>query len=177
MIDRSFKICNNWNSVHKDIECIKSNLLKNAYPPFLVDKVIKKYLGHKFSSNQNQLKDTSDVYYFKLPYIGNLSHHVKNQLSKLCKQFCKENFNIKLAFNSFKIKSYFSYKDPIPDDLKSFPVYKFTCASCSSSYIGETCHQFKTRIEEHIKKDKSHILNIYTSPQHVLTRIILFLLK
>ena len=30
--------------------------------------------------------------------------------------------------------------------------------SCSSSYIGETCRHFKTRIEEHVKKDnKSHI--------------------
>ena len=66
--------------------------------------------------------------------------------------------NIKLVFNSFKIKKYFSYKDPIPNDLKSFLVYKFTCASCSFSYIGESCRQFKTRIEEHIKKDnKSHI--------------------
>ena len=64
----------------------------------------------------------------------------------------------KKVFNSFKIKSYFSYKDPIPDDLKSFLIYKFTCASCSSGFIGETCHHFKTRIGEHIKKDnKSHI--------------------
>ena len=48
--------------------------------------------------------------------------------------------------------------DPIPNDLKSFLVYKFTCASCSSGYIGETCRHFKTRIEEHIKNDsKSHI--------------------
>ena len=63
-----------------------------------------------------------------------------------------------LVFNSFKIKNYFSYKNPIPDDLKSFLPYKFTCASCSSSYIGETCRHFKTGIEEHIKKDnKSHI--------------------
>ena len=105
---------------------------------------------HIFSSNQNQLKNTSNVYYFKLPYIGNLSHHIKNKLSKLCKEFCKENFNIKLVFKSFKIKSYFSYKDPILDNLKSFLVYKFTCASCSFSYIGETCRQFKTRIEKHI---------------------------
>ena len=92
---------------------------------------------------------------------ANLSHHIKNKLSKLCKEFCKENFNIKLVFNSFKIKNYFSYKDPIPNDLKSFLVYKFTsasCTSCSSSYIGETCPHFKNRIEEHIKKDnKSHI--------------------
>ena len=77
---------------------------------------------------------------------------------KLCKEFCKQNFNIKLVFNSFKVKNYFSYKDPIPNNLKSFLIYKFTCASCSSSYIGETCRHFKTRIEGHIKKDnKSHI--------------------
>ena len=91
-----------------------------------------------FSSNRNQLKGKSDVHYFKLPYNGNLSHHIKNKLSKLCKEFCKENFNIKLVFNSFKIKNYFVYKDPIPNGLKSFLVYKFTCANCSSSYTA-TC--------------------------------------
>ena len=59
---------------------------------------------------------------------------------------------------AIKIKNYFSYKNPISDDLKSFLVYKFTCASCSSSYIGKNYRHFKTRIEEHIKKDnKSHI--------------------
>ena len=72
--------------------------------------------------------------------------------------FCEKDFNVKLVSNSFNIKNYFSSKDPIPNDLKSFLAYKFTCASCSSSYIGETCRHFKTRIEEHIKKDnKSHI--------------------
>ena len=158
MFDRSFKICNNRNSFHSDIENIKSNLIRNAYPPFLINKVIKKYLDYKFSTNQNQLKDTSGIHYFKLPYIGNLSHHIKKKLSKLCNEFCKENVNIKLVFNSFKIENYFSYKNVIPDDLKSFLVYKFTCASCSSSYIGETCRHLKTSIEEDIKKDnKSHI--------------------
>ena len=166
LIGRSFKICNNWNSFHNDIENIKSSLIKNAYPPFLIDKVLKKYLDYNFSSNQNQLKDKSDIYYFKLPYIGNLSHHIKNKLSKLCKEFSKENANIKLVFTSFKIKNYFSDKDPIPDDLKSFLVYKFTCASYSFSYSGETCHHFKTRIEKHIK-----------NMQHALTHIILFALK
>ena len=173
-----FKICNNWNSFHNEIENIKSNLIKRGYPLFLVDKVIKKYLDYKFSTNQNQLKDKSDVHYFKLPHIGNLSHHSKNKLSKLCKEFCKENFNIKVVFNLFKIKNYFGYKDPIPNDFKSFLVYKFTCASCSSSYIGETCRHFKTRIEEHIKKVTSVIfLNIYTLPKRALTHIILSVLK
>ena len=90
LIDRSFKICNNWNSFHNDIENIKSNLIKNAYSPFFIDRVTKKYLDYKFSSNRNQLKDKSDVHYFKLPYIGNVSHHIKMKLSKLSKEFCKE---------------------------------------------------------------------------------------
>ena len=123
LIDRFFKICNNWNFFHNDIENIKSKLIKNAYPPFLIGEVIKTYLDPTLSSNQNQLKDTSNVFYFKLKYIGNLSHHIKNKFSKLCKEFCKENFNIKLVFNSPKIKGYLSYKDPIPDGLKTFLVY------------------------------------------------------
>ena len=69
---------------------------------------------------------------------------IKETLQEEC---IKESFNINLVFYSFKIKNYFSYKDQIPDGLKSFLVYEFTCASCSSSYIGEICLRFKTRIE------------------------------
>ena len=104
MSDRT-KICNNWNSFRNDIGNIKSNLIKNAYPPLLFDKVIKKYLDYKFSSSPNQLKDKSGIHHFKLPYIGNLLHHIKNKISKICKDFCKENASIKLVFNSFKIKN------------------------------------------------------------------------
>ena len=28
------------------------------------------------------------------------------------------------------------------NEMKSFLVYKFTCASCSCNYIGETCRHF-----------------------------------
>ena len=173
-----FSICNNWNFFHNDIENIKSNLIKNTYPPFLIDKVIKRYLSYKFYSDQNQLKDKSDFHYFKLPYIGNLSPHIKNKLSKLCKEFCKENFNIKLVINSFKIINYFPYKDPILNDLKSFLVYKFACASSRSSYIGETCRHFKTRRMSISKRITSLIfLKIYLLPKHALTHLIFFVLK
>ena len=112
----------------------------------------------RFFSNQNQLKDKSDVRDSKLPYIGNLTHHIKNKLSKLCKEFCQESFNIKPVINSFKFKNRFSYKNIIANDLNSFLVYKFTCTFCSSTYIDETCCHFKTRIGEYIKNDgKCHI--------------------
>ena len=116
-----------------------------------------------------------------------LSFHLNNQSIKKA-LFRPLNLSfytiLKLNFWNFaksfikKIKNYFSYRDPIPDDLKSFLVCKFTCASCSSSYIGKTCHHFKIRIKEHIKRIISLIiLNIYTPPQHALIDIILFLVK
>ena len=51
----------------------------------------RKSFDHKFSSNQNQLKDTFDVYYFKLPYIGNLLNHVKKiNFRNFAKNFVKK---------------------------------------------------------------------------------------
>ena len=146
MWDRSFKIYNNWKFFHNDIENVKSNPIKNAYRLFLIDNVIKKCFYYSFSSNQNQLKDTYDVHYFKLPHIGNISHRIKNKLLEICKGFCQENVTIKLISSLFKIKNYFSYKHPIPNNYKSFLVYNFTCPSCGSSSISETCRHFKTMI-------------------------------
>ena len=96
LVDNSFKICNNSNFFHNNRESIKYYLVKNAYPSLLIDKVIKKYFNYKFSSNQN---DGSEAHYLKLPYIGNLLQHIKNKISKLCKEFCKVNFNIKQIHN------------------------------------------------------------------------------
>ena len=42
LIQRWFKICRNCNFFYNDIENIKSNLIENAYPPFLINKVFKK---------------------------------------------------------------------------------------------------------------------------------------
>ena len=72
LIDRSFKICNNWNCFHNDIENIVS------------------YKDYKFSNNQNLLKDTPDIHYFKLPYIGSLSHISKIDFRNFAKSFVKQ---------------------------------------------------------------------------------------
>ena len=67
LIDRPFKTYYNWDSFHNNI--------RNMKP--------KKYHIYKLCSNQNYLKDTFHVHYFKLLYIDNLLHHNKNKLSKL----------------------------------------------------------------------------------------------
>jgi len=49
----------------------------------------------------------------------------------------------------------FSVKDSVPQGLRSRVVYKFSCASCSACYIGETTRHPSTRVREHLLSDKS----------------------
>ena len=52
----------------------------------------------------------------------------------------------------------FSPKDKLDKFCSSNVVYKFTCASCSACYIGETGRRLHQRIDEHLRSDKnSHI--------------------
>ena len=100
----------------------------------------------KVHSSCDQSNTKSDKTRFcKLPHIGKYSQQVQKKLSKICKQFCKDD---DLALTSFKINNYFSTKDKAPYFLKSLLVQKFFCTRCSSCYIGEICRHFKTRIDE-----------------------------
>ena len=142
---------------HLDLNQIKKILKKNFYPEHLIDKTIKRYLNEKFSSNSQEKSSSDTSRYFKLPFIGRYSDVTKNKIQSLTKKLCKD-IDVKIVFNSFKIKDLFSTKDPLPSYLKSNVVYKFSCASCNACYIGETTRHLSQRIDEHLRKDKnSHI--------------------
>ena len=98
---------------------------------------------HSSGSNSKDAVDSSNVRYFKLPFIGQFSKVTQVKINNLCKRFCKD-LNIKLIFISFKVKTFFQNKDAIPMLLKSSVVYKFTCAGCGSRYVGETSRHLST---------------------------------
>ena len=56
-------------------------------------------------------------------------------------------------FHCLKICDLFSAKDSLPNALKSYVVYKFTCAGCQSCYVGETKRHLPTRIKDHLETD------------------------
>ena len=88
--------------------------------------------------------------------MGDFSTVTCKKLNHLLDVFCKDT-DIRIIFSSFKIKNFFSFKDPIPDALKSLVVYQFTCAGCNSHYIGETSRHF-IGVKEHPSNDKnSHV--------------------
>ena len=52
----------------------------------------------------------------------------------------------------------FSVKDPVPLDFRLRVVYKFLCAGCNASYIGNTSRHPSMRIPEHLSRDSnSHV--------------------
>jgi len=109
-------------------------------------------LSHEAEAAHQLVQQAFSTYYFKLPYVGSLTRETQKRLRKLVQHYCT-NIEIKLAFSSFKIVSMFSVKDPIPLDLRSHVVYKFTCAGCNACYIGETSQHLSTRILEHLSRD------------------------
>ena len=122
-----------------------------------IDREVKTYLEKQFNIEPPKVSNTTKFNYYKLPYIGHFSKTTKQELKKICDQYCK-NLSVKIVFTPFKVCDLFSARDAIPKLLKSFVVYNFVCQRCNACYIGNTIHHMPTRIEEHLKKDKkSHI--------------------
>ena len=132
LIDCAYETNNTRTNFHNDVTKTEEIIKRYFFPSFLIDKLTKYYLD-KVHNNSDQFNPTSDkARFYKLSYIEKCSEQVQKKFPKICKQLCKDAF-------------------------KYFLVYKFACARCNSRYIGKTCRHFKTRIYEHVKKDK----NIY----------------
>ena len=164
-----YRINSTWTSFDIDLKNLKQVLLKNQYPLTMIDNVIKKYLQNAVNkANTGSMPvemPNIETRYFKLPFIGMYSKVTQNKIEKLCKIFCKS-AKVKLVFTSNKLRQTFSYKDSYPSVLSSKVVYKFVCASCNASYVGQTHRHLTTRIDEHFGKDKkSHIY------QHLMSSV------
>ena len=125
------------------------------YPPYLIDKQIKLFSNNKLFENDTHKENShkENTTYHKLQYIGDISIRTKKKIGELCKRFCKK-AGINIVSTPFKIGSLFSSKDRLPNALRSFAAYKFTCPGCQSCYIGETRRHLVTRIKEHLITDK-----------------------
>ena len=120
LVDRIFKINNTWAGFHLDINNLTKTLRKNPFPPNVIETVVKKFLNNYFTPDSSQSVARKDnCLYFKLPYIGPFSIITQRRIKKL---------GIKLVFTSFKIKSWFGAKDPIPAGLRSRVIFQvFMC--------------------------------------------------
>ena len=156
LIDRAFKINNSWLGFHKDCQDITFTLQKNSFPRWLIDKFVTRFVDSKMCTETPATQPEGPPQrYFKLPFIGKFSSLAQSKLNNIIKKHCKDSVSVKLVFTPFKIGSLFSLKDSVNPLNKSHVVYKFSCAGCNASYIGETTRHFSTRVKEHLETDKT----------------------
>ena len=86
-----------------------------------------------------------------LPYLGKLSLEIRNRLKKYVNKHIS-NVKLMVIFRSQRrLKTLFRYKDMMPPDLQSYIVYRYTCGTCNSTYIGKTDRHRHIRWCEHLK--------------------------
>ena len=160
LVDRIFRINNSWIGFDRDLKDLVKVLGRNCFPMWIIDKTIKSYLNKKIIHEEKAIEnvEAQEIRYFKLPYIGKYSMTVKNKVNEMVKKYCKS-INVKLIFTTCKTRDSFSNKDRlIGFRYTTNVVYKYVCARCNASYVGETTRHLSVRIKEHYKYDKkSHV--------------------
>ena len=157
LLHRAQRVTSSRELLRKDIHCLKTMFLNNGYPEAFLDKIITDFLnnteqrdGSDSSTCQNTTETSTDPLksvYLTLPYIGKPSEKLHKRLRT---EMLQHKIDLKAAYRSTKVGSYFSLKQDVPTLLRSDVVYKFECPlDKDSRYIGETQRHFFTRISDH----------------------------
>ena len=133
---------------HFEIEKLKEILLSNGYSNNFIDKCISKFMNKLYIKEPVILTVPRKQLYLVLPFMGKMSALVKSGLARSLHKrlpFCK----VKIVFKtSNRLKIYFSFKDVVPEPLRSCQIYNCTCGSCNASYIGKIFRHMKVRVSE-----------------------------
>lgn len=163
MLNRAYSITSNWTNFSIECNKITEILSKNGYPIEVVTLYIRKFLNSKYfdKSNNKRADETrkESMKYVSIPYLGQDSLILRKILQKIYKRL---DLDIRIVFNSFKTKNYFSLKDRVAKVMKSHVVYKFKCRNDSdTTYIGKTRRRLHQRIAEHIKNNTAISTHLY----------------
>lgn len=150
LIHRAYHLSSSYLNFSLEIENLKSYFTSNGYPEKLFDRCVSKFLNKIHNPSVPVHTVNRDTRFLSLPFLGPPSI----KFSKFLMKLLNENYpqiQFKIAFNnSFKINSFFKFKDKLPDSLCSCVIYKYTCGACQATYIGSTAKQSKIRFSQHL---------------------------
>ena len=82
--------------------------------------------------------------------MGKNSLKIRTNLTKIVNSYfhcCK----LQVTFNAgTRLSNFFSFKDKVPLNARSLILYKFTCSSCNTAYVGKTKRHYLVRMFEHL---------------------------
>ena len=147
--NRCLNLSSDFLKSHHEIDKLKKVFSKNTYPQKFIDKCIEKFLDNMFIQRLQIPVLPKKELIIILPYFCKMSQIVKTRLTKTMNKhmkFCK----LRAIFQTNnRLKNYFRFKDSVPETLRSNLTYKFSCGSCTASYLVKTYRHFKVRVSEH----------------------------
>lgn len=149
LVNRALRLCSTWNLVHTEIQNVRSMLLRNCFPSWILDRIIKSLLN-SFVNPRVQFGPVRERWYLGLPYLGKQTELVRRKIIQICKRFVPHKDVIVYFKKGRCISDLFRLKDVTPFELRSRVVYQYTCPSCHASYIGQTGRHLRHRIAEHM---------------------------
>ena len=150
LLYRIYSICSDYTAISVEIEKLKNICRKNRYPDRLVDKCICMFFEKLFIKKQVVLTVPKKKLIISLEYLGQQSIIIKKQLEQIIRStisYC--DVNVVFTSNNRLLNS-FSFKNRIPNNLKSYLIYEYTCCDCDVTYIGKTYRHFQIRFSEHL---------------------------
>jgi len=154
LINRALQLCSTWSLFHIEIQAVRSMLLRNAYPARVLDNIIK-HLVSFYKNPVVKFGPQKERMYIGLPYLGKSVDPLRRSIQNICRKFIPNKELIIFSKPGKVVKNFFRLKDSTPFDLQSCVVYKYTCAGCHASYIGQTTRHLRHRYAEH--KGVSHL--------------------
>ena len=150
LLDRAFKICSSYSILCTEISRLRKIFYQNCYPNSLFEISVKNRFESYFSPKPPITTVPKDSIFCKIPFIDPKRNFLlKREISDLISKFYPQ-IDLNVIFeNSLSIGSFFRYKDIIPKLVRSYVVYKYSCAQCSATYVGESTRHLQTRICEH----------------------------
>ena len=87
IIDRIYKINNNWFNFERDIKKLRETLSRNLFPNKLFDKILNPFTNKQFLNSEMTEDNTNAKRFFKLPYIGEHSISLKNKVKNFVERY------------------------------------------------------------------------------------------
>ena len=149
LLNGCFNLSLDFLKFHHEVDKLKKILSKDAYPQNFIDKCIQKFLNNMFIQRLQIPSVPKKELRITLTYLGKMSQIVKTRRTKTMNKhikFCK----LRVIFQTNnRLRNYFRFKDSVHETLRSNLIYKFSCGSCTTSYIGKTYRHFNIRVSEH----------------------------
>ena len=149
LVYRAYRLCSNWLVFHEEISRVRTLLLRNAYPSWILDQVIKRSVSKFVQPQPVMFGPPKERVYIALPFLGSITDQLRRSFKLINKQYLPHKDIIVYFKPGLRISNFFRVKDKTPFELRSHVIYQYTCAGCNSSYVGQTARHLRHRIAEH----------------------------